>query len=142
MSSIADSTGTASGRGAAAVGSTNGVRNGLGTAAMVLGIIGVITCWTVIGGIILGLLAIVLGAIARRRVERGEATNGGVALSGVILGLVGLVLAVALVALGATFVFHHKKAISNLESCDRNATTQAQKNRCSQQFSHAVNGDG
>jgi hypothetical protein len=39
-----------------------------------------------------------------------------------------------LVAVGPTFVFHHKKAINNLENCLNNATSRAQKNSCNQQF--------
>jgi hypothetical protein len=139
MSSIVNTSGTASRPGTPAAGA-GGVRNGLGTAGLVVGILAVITCWTVVGGVVLGVLAIIFGAVGRSRANRGEASNGGVAVAGIVLGLVGLELAIALIALGATFVFHHKKAINNLESCDKNATTQAQKNRCSQQFSNSVNG--
>lgn len=76
------------------------VRNGLGTAALVLGILAVVLSVTIVGGVILGLLAIVLGAVGRGRARRGEATNGGIALAGIITGATGLLLSVALVALG------------------------------------------
>jgi uncharacterized protein DUF4190 len=117
-----------------------GVRNGMGTAALIVGILAVLLCWTLVGGVVLGLLAVVFGAVGRGRVKRGEATNGGAAVAGVILGLLGVVLAVVLVVVGATFVFHHKKAINNLESCLNNATSQAQKNSCNQQFRTSVSG--
>ena len=32
-------------------------RNGLGIAALVLGLLALVLCWTIIGGIVLGLLA-------------------------------------------------------------------------------------
>jgi hypothetical protein len=116
-------------------------RSGMGVAALVLGILAVLTSWTVIGGVLLGLLAVVFGAIGRARVNRGEASNGGVALSGLVLGLIGVVLAVVLIAVGATFVSHHKKQINNLQACLNNATTQAQQNSCNQQFQNSVNGN-
>ncbi|GAA2306950.1 DUF4352 domain-containing protein [Streptomyces kunmingensis] len=72
-------------------------RNGLGTAALILGIIGALSgivpflFW--LAGI-LGVIALILGLTGRGRAKRGEATNKGVALTGVILALVSLGLAV------------------------------------------------
>ncbi|MEU9359251.1 DUF4190 domain-containing protein [Streptomyces sp. NPDC048301] len=66
--------------------------NGLGIAAMVLGIIAVVgfCMWGL--GIILGILALIFGIIGRGRAKRGEATNGGMALAGIILGSVSIVI--------------------------------------------------
>ena len=68
--------------------------SGLGTAALVLGILSVVAfcCWPVSG--LFGLLAVALGAIGRRNpMDRGPAT------SGIVLGVIGLVLTVAVVAI-------------------------------------------
>ena len=46
-------------------------RNGLGTAALVLGILAIPGAITIIGGVLLGILAIILGAIGRSRAKRG-----------------------------------------------------------------------
>ncbi|MER5552687.1 DUF4190 domain-containing protein [Streptomyces sp. NPDC002793] len=64
--------------------------NGLGTAAMVLGIIAVagFCMWGL--GVILGILALIFGIIGRGRAKRGEATNGGMALAGIILGSISI----------------------------------------------------
>jgi Flp pilus assembly pilin Flp len=118
-----------------------GARNGLGTAALVIGIIALLTCWTVVGGVVLGLLAIIFGLVGRGRAKRGEATNGGAAMAGTVLGLLSLVVAVVLVAAGATFLVHHKKDFSNLNSCLKSANSQSQKNSCNQQFKSSVNGN-
>jgi uncharacterized membrane protein len=139
MANTVDSTGVSSHSDSTAAYRTTGGRNGLGTAALVLGIFAVITCWTVVGGIVLGLLAVIFGVIGRRRATRVEASNGSAALAGALLGALGLVLTIALVAVGVTFVAHHKKAINNLESCDNHATTASQRNSCNQQFSNSVN---
>ncbi|MEU6391278.1 DUF4190 domain-containing protein [Streptomyces sp. NPDC046939] len=72
-------------------------RNGLGTAALILGVIGALSGLVPImfwlAGI-LGVIALILGLTGRGRAKRGEATNKGVALTGVILALVSLGLAV------------------------------------------------
>jgi uncharacterized membrane protein len=68
----------------------------MGTAALVLGIIAaVLFCaWPL--AIVLGVLAVIFGLIGRAKARRGEATNPGQALAGVICGAVGIGLAIAL----------------------------------------------
>ena len=58
-------------------------KNGLGLAALILAIIGLLLCWSVAGGIVLGVVAVILGFLGRGRVKRGEADNGGVAIAGI-----------------------------------------------------------
>lgn len=71
-------------------------QNGLGTAGLVLGIIGVIPCfWGV-----LSILAIIFGAIGLNKVNKGLATNKGAALTGLVLGVVGIILFIIFLALG------------------------------------------
>ncbi|WP_418957461.1 DUF4352 domain-containing protein [Streptomyces tritici] len=71
------------------------LRNGLGTAALILGIIGTLSglipffFW--LAGI-LGLIALILGLAGRGRVKRGEAGNKGVTTTGAVLGLVAMIL--------------------------------------------------
>ncbi|MCQ4084154.1 DUF4190 domain-containing protein [Streptomyces sp. RB6PN25] len=82
-------------------------RNGLGTAALVLGIVGTIAAVTCLGvplGLPLGVLALIFGIIGRRRVRRGEATNGGQALAGSVLGVIAVLVSIAMIALVATSV--------------------------------------
>ncbi|MFD4603706.1 DUF4190 domain-containing protein [Streptomyces sp. NPDC058464] len=73
--------------------------NGLGTAAMVTGIISAIGFCVAPVALVMGVLAIVFGSIGRGRVKRGVATNGGQALAGIICGSAGLVLAAAFITL-------------------------------------------
>ncbi|MFJ8747800.1 DUF4190 domain-containing protein [Streptomyces sp. NPDC102441] len=83
--------------------------NGLGVAAMVLGIIAVVgfCMWGL--GIILGILALIFGIIGRGRAKRGEANNGGMALAGIILGSVSI-------AISAVFLGFLIWAVANDES--------------------------
>jgi hypothetical protein len=75
-------------------------RNGLGTGALVCGILGVVGIITVVGGIVLGIVAVVLGILGRGRAKRHEATNGSSATAGIVLGAIALVLSGALIAFG------------------------------------------
>ncbi|MFE3516823.1 DUF4352 domain-containing protein [Streptomyces sp. NPDC059166] len=91
---------------------TRPARNGLGIAALVLGIIGTVSglvpllFW--LAGV-LGLIALILGLAGRGRVKRGEATNKGVTTFGAVLGLVALILSVV----GAVLTF---KAVDDVVS--------------------------
>ncbi|GLF99346.1 DUF4352 domain-containing protein [Streptomyces yaizuensis] len=95
------------------------MRNGLGTAALILGIIGTITglipllFW--LGGT-LGLIALILGLSGRGRVKRGEAGNKKTATFGALLGLVAMVVGV----IGAVITF---KAVDDaVDEIDKAAT--------------------
>ncbi|GAB2823712.1 hypothetical protein GCM10027073_62090 [Streptomyces chlorus] len=70
--------------------------NGMGVTGLVLGIISaVIFCfWPLAIG--LGLLAVIFSALGRGKAARGEATNPGHALAGLICGGVGIVLGMGL----------------------------------------------
>lgn len=71
--------------------------NGLGIASLVLGIVSAVgfCLWPV--SFAAGVLALIFGLIGRNKVRRGEATNPGHALAGIICGAVGVVLAIAFV---------------------------------------------
>lgn len=73
--------------------------NGMGTAALVIGIIAaVVFClWPI--AILLGVLAVIFGSIGRAKARRGEATNPGQALAGIICGAVGIVFGLVMIAL-------------------------------------------
>ncbi|MFJ4951785.1 DUF4190 domain-containing protein [Streptomyces sp. NPDC088760] len=73
--------------------------NGMGTASLVLGIISAVgfIMWPV--ALVLGILALIFGGIGRGKARRGEATNPGVALAGIICGAAGIVLVLGLFAL-------------------------------------------
>lgn len=110
-------------------------RNGMGTAALVLGIIALVTCWTVIGGIVLGLLAIGLGIGGRGRANRGAATNGGSATAGIVTGALGLVLAIVLIVAGVALL--NTPAGKTLRSCLKSASgDQTKISQCQTQYAN------
>lgn len=75
-------------------------RNGMGIAAMVLGILSVcLFCLYGVVSIVLGILALIFGVLGRRHVQRGQATNSGMAVTGIVTGIVGIVLGIVVVGL-------------------------------------------
>jgi hypothetical protein len=116
-------------------------RNGLGVAALVLGVLAVVTSITVVGGVVLGIAALVLGIIGRQRATRGDATNGGVALAGIITGVIGALLSIVLVVLGAAAFFGIGGG--NLISCVKSANgNQTAIDQCNADFQQSVGNGG
>ena len=106
---------------------------GMAIAALVLGILAVLLCWTVVGGVLLGLIAVVLGAIAARRAKRGISTGRGMAISGIVLGVIGLLLSVALFAIGVSLFT--SSGGKTLTECLQNAQgDQAKEQQCQRDF--------
>lgn len=69
-------------------------KNGLGTGALVTGVLSIVMCALVVIGAILGIIAVVLGAAGLRHAREGRANNPGVARAGLITGAVGILLGV------------------------------------------------
>jgi hypothetical protein len=59
-----------------------------------------------VAGVILGVGAVVTGVVARRRIRRGEAGRGGVALAGIVLGVVAAVVPAIFLAVFAYNVYY------------------------------------
>ena len=93
-------------------------QNGLGTAALVMGILQFV-CLGPIGSV----LAIVFGRIGMTKAKRGEATNGSAAKAGFWLGIGGLVLMVVFGAITAVIVTQGVGALSASVDPARNAET-------------------
>jgi hypothetical protein len=105
------------------------LKNGLGVAGMVCGIVGVVLGWIPFVfwlGFILGILALVFGGIGRGRAGRGEANNGGQATAAIVLGAVALVFGV----LSVIWTVHIAHKVNNDFDCIQNAQTQQELNDC------------
>jgi uncharacterized protein DUF4190 len=71
----------------------------LGISALIVAILGLLFSWSVFGGFVLGVVAVILGFVGRSKVKRGEASNGGVALGGIVLGALAVVVSLAFIAI-------------------------------------------
>ncbi len=69
-------------------------RNEFGVAALILGLLALFTCWLLIG-VPFGIAAVITGDVARRRAQRGAASNPRVATAGIVLGVVAIVAGLA-----------------------------------------------
>lgn len=117
-------------------------RNGIGIAALVLGILAVLTFWLFIGGLF-GLLAIVLGAIGISRVSKGVATNRGVSISGLVLGILGVLGTIAMIALVAFgFSVFQQVDDGQFASCmQRAGSDQSAMAQCQQELQDRLQGE-
>ena len=109
-------------------------RNGFGVAALVLGLLAVVSSWTVIGGIVLGILAVIFGVLGRGRARRGEATNGGFSVAGIVLGAIGVVIAIVLIAL-AWSILHSPDGQRYRQCLQQSAGSSDLIERCANEFS-------
>lgn len=78
--------------------------SGLSITALVIGVLALLTCWTIIGGVLLGLGAVIVGLIALTRVKQGRGQGRAMAVIGISAGGLGLLVAIGLIALGVTFL--------------------------------------
>ncbi|MBR8639391.1 DUF4190 domain-containing protein [Streptomyces tuirus] len=77
-----------------------GPQNGMGIAAMVLGIVScTLFCLYGVVSLVTGILAVVFGLKGRKRAEAGVATNHGQAQAGLIMGIIGIILGIAVIVL-------------------------------------------
>ncbi len=111
-------------------------RNGMGTAALTLGLIGALLFWTILGGVVLGLLALIFGIVGFRRGKRGEATNGTLAMVGAVLGALALIGSSVVLAIAVSVV--SSGDYQELEDCMQKATTQSEQQQCEQDFVDSI----
>jgi len=114
-----------------------GPRNGLGIAALVLAIIGLVFCWTVFGGVVLGVCAVIIGFVARGRVTRREATNGGVAIAGIVLGFLAIIVSLVFFPIWIG-IFHELGGSDYVDCLSRAGSDQQAVQRCADQFREHV----
>jgi len=106
---------------------------GLAIGALVTGVLALLLCWTVFGGILLGLVALVLGLIGASRAKKGRASGRGLAITGAVIGTVGLLISIAFIVLGVAFL--NSDSGRNLTECLSNAgDDQAAVEQCQQEF--------
>jgi hypothetical protein len=111
-----------------------GPRNGLGVAALVVAIIALLS---VVGGVVLGVVAIILGFLGLGRARRGEATNGGIAVAGIVLGLISIIEAVVVIAL-AVWGFNEAGGTDYIDCVSKAGNDGQAIQQCADQFRDRV----
>jgi uncharacterized protein DUF4190 len=109
-----------------------GAGRGLAIAALVLGLVACVLFWTVVGGFLLGLLAVVLGIVAAVRARRGRASGRGMAIGGAVLGALAVLGSGLMLALG--LALWNSDTVKDFENCLREARTQEERRSCELKF--------
>jgi hypothetical protein len=81
--------------------------NGMGLAALIVGIVSLLVAWIPFVGLLAvvgGIVAVVLGIIALGKVNRREATNRTQSIVGIVVGAVAILLAIASTVFGSFIV--------------------------------------
>lgn len=108
-------------------------RKGLAIAALVLGVLALLTCWTIVGGILLGIAALVVGLVAVSRARKGAGGGKGLAIAGIVLGVLGAAISGALLAFGLSFL--GSEEAQDLQQCLQQAgDDQAAVAQCQRDF--------
>lgn len=92
-----------------------GGTDGVAVAALVIGILSLLTSWFVLGGLG-GVIALVLGLVALGRIKRNRSGGRGMAITGVVTGALSIIIAIVVVVIGVS-VFGD--AAADYEACLR-----------------------
>ncbi len=112
---------------------------GLAVASLILGIVGIFTSFLLFGAL-LGLVALILGFVALGKVKRGEADGRGLAIGGIITGVLAMLLTLLLVATVGSVLISKKDEISNYADCLKNANNDKQAQQaCANEFNRQLN---
>jgi hypothetical protein len=112
---------------------------GLAVASLVLGILGLAGSVLVIGGL-LGLVALILGIVALGKIKRGEAGGRGMALGGIITGILAMLVTLLIIVTVGAFFAENKDEIGNLTDCLEQANNnQTEIQACQDEFERQVN---
>lgn len=110
--------------------------NGVGIGALVVGIVSVVLCWLPFVGLTLAIVAVVLGIVGIRKASRGEATNKGMAIAGVVTG--GFALFVGALFTIGTIALFNSDEFQDVFECLQNAETAEEQQACQEQFEQDV----
>ena len=105
--------------------------SGLAITALILGIVALLSSWTVVGGLLFGFAALIVGFLASGRAKRGIAGGRALAVTGIVLGLLSLVVAgVVAFFIGSFFT---SDRVQSLRQCIEEANgDQARIEQCQQ----------
>jgi hypothetical protein len=92
---------------------------------------------TVFAPIILGVIAVVIGAVGRGRAKRGIADNGGIAIAGIVLGGLAIVVGLAFIAIWTT-VWKDVRGGDYIDCMQKAGSNNVEQQQCANQFRRTV----
>ena len=115
--------------------------NGLGVAALVLGVASLVAAVSfVLFPLALpgGLFAAILGAIAVSRGRTRGATSHGQAIAGIVCGILALVVAIVFAVRFGTFIANNTSVFTSFDNCIAKAGDRSAVSSCIAQFANDV----
>ena len=112
-------------------------RNGMGTAALVLGVLALVLVLLLIFsplGALCGLLAVIFGIVGIVRANRREADNRGQAVAGLVTGGLALLLGIWFTISVGVWFSTHVNDFNRFGQCLDDATGQAAREQCAQEL--------
>ena len=116
-------------------------RNGLGVAALALGVASLVAAFSFVLfplGLLGGLVAVILGVIALSRRITGGATNPGQAWAGTICGILALVIGIVFSVRVGTFVEHNTGSFTSFDNCIAKASNRSEVANCIARFANSI----
>jgi Domain of unknown function (DUF4190) len=113
-------------------------RNGMGTAALVLGVLALVLVLLLIFsplGAFLGLLAVIFGIVGIVRANRREADNRGQAVAGLVTGGLALLFGIWFTISVGVWFSTHVNDFNRFGQCIDDATGQAAREECARELS-------
>ncbi len=116
-------------------------RNGMGTAALVIGVVALVLAVLIIFfplAALLGIFGAIFGIIGMRRVSRGEADNRPHAVAGLVTSLLAIAIAISIGVRLGTFINEHQGDFRRFWSCITSAPSDAEQEDCAQELAEAL----
>jgi hypothetical protein len=116
-------------------------RNGMGTTALVIGVVALVLVILFLFaplGAFLGLLAVLFGILGIVRVNQGVADNRGQAVAGLVTGGIALVVGAILTISVGTWFATHVNDFNKFGQCMDDATSSATREACARQLSREL----
>jgi membrane-bound ClpP family serine protease len=114
-------------------------RNGMGTAALVVGVVALVLVALILFsplGVLLGLVAVVLGIVGIVLANRGEADNRGQAVAGLVTGGLAVLIGVFLAVSIGTFFATNVNDFRQFGRCMDNARSDQARQACGEQLAN------
>jgi len=93
----------------------------------------IIALLSVVGGIVLGVVAVILGFLGWGKAKRGEADNGGIAVAGIVLGFLSIIEALVVIGL-FIWGFGEVGGTDYIDCLSRAGSDEQAVQRCAEQF--------
>ncbi|WP_067834807.1 DUF4190 domain-containing protein [Nocardia lijiangensis] len=110
---------------------------GLAITALVLGILALLSFWTILGGVLFGLFGLIFGIIAFVKARKGTAGGTGMAVTGLILSVLALIGSILIAIVGWSF-FVDSGGKDLIDCLDKAGNDQSKIDECERKWNQNI----